>query len=94
MEKTVLHHQNFVDLSLMANGTATAIIANAMANNRSVTDELSAGENLTFLATEDDNTNVINYYKAYIVRPATAITDVVATIIDNEDPCNLCKCFT
>lgn len=94
MERTVLHNQNFVDISLMANGTATAIIANAMANNRSLTDELTAGEPVTMVATENDNTNVINYYRAYTVRPATAITDAVEDIIENEDPCNLCKCFT
>lgn len=94
MEQTVLHHQNFVDLSLMANGTATAVIANAMANERSLTDELNAGEQVNLVPTAEDNTNVINYYRAYVVRPATAITDTVEAIIDNEDPCNLCKCFT
>lgn len=94
MEEVVLHEQNFIDMSLQANGTLEAVVLNAFANNRSVTDPLEAGETINLVTTENDNVNVVNFYKAYTIQPATELSDEAFDIVDNEDPCNLCKCFT
>ncbi|MDY3343780.1 hypothetical protein PG326_00730 [Riemerella anatipestifer] len=73
---TVLHNQSFLDLALQHTGKATNAFAIALANGKSITDDLEAGSEIK-ITTEDQNKDILNYYTAKGIQPATAITDVV-----------------
>lgn len=90
----VLNQQSFLDLALQAYGTVEGAVAFALANDRSLTDELVSGELLQVPEYADALPNIVEAYEAFTLRPATALTDAVTAIIANDDPCNLCKCFT
>ncbi|MRM95028.1 hypothetical protein D1Z98_08620 [Riemerella anatipestifer] len=73
---TVLHNQSFLDLALQHTGKATNAFAIALANGKSMTDDLEAGSEIK-ITTEDQNKDILNYYTAKVIQPATAITEVV-----------------
>lgn len=90
---TVLHKQTFLDLSIEKTGTIENVVAFAFANTMSITDPLVSGMDLK-IPEGTIKKSVADYYKAYSIQPATAINTVVEDILENNDPCNLCKCFT
>lgn len=92
-ELTVLNQQSLLDLSLQVYGTAEGVVTLAFANGLSLTDEPQSGDVLLIPEYEGALPNVVDFYDAYAVRPATALREADYAIIANEDPCNLCKCF-
>ncbi|MRM84505.1 hypothetical protein LEQ03_02855 [Riemerella anatipestifer] len=74
---TVLHNQSFLDLALQHTGKATNAFAIAFANGKSITDDLEAGSEIEIATTKDQNKDILSYYTAKGIQPATAITEVV-----------------
>ncbi len=78
MKTTILHHQSLLDLAIQYTGTAENVFDLALQNNRSITDDLEAGEALNFEpSTLNQNKDILNYYTAKNIQPATAITAAV-----------------
>ena len=89
----VVQSQSLLDLAIQEYGTIEAVIHLAFVNEISVTDELQPGAVLHTPEYNLKNDDVANYFAKKAILPATIISDEVELILDNEDPCNLCKCF-
>lgn len=78
MKVIVLHNQSFLDLAIQHTGTAENAFALALANGLSITDELASGSWLIADSQElNANKDILNYYTAKNIQPATAITATV-----------------
>ena len=85
----IIDKQNLWDLTLMATGHAEGIIAMAVANDKSITDDLVPGEAISTEGVAVLDPDVVEHYRRHQVRPATAV-EPIATV---KDPCNLCTYF-
>lgn len=95
MGKTVtIAQQSLLDLAIQGYGTVEAVVQLALGNGLSVTDELPAGFVVESMEYEGTNNEVADYFKKKGIVPATEINQEVEDILDNVDPCDLCKCFT
>lgn len=86
--------QNLADIAVQQYGTLEAVVQLAFENNMSITDELEAGSELEEVVYTGKKNDIAAFYDKNAIFPATSLTDADFDIIDNEDPCNLCKCFT
>ena len=78
MKVIVLHNQSFLDLAIQHTGTAENAFALALANGLSLTDDLAVGNWLMADSQElNANKDILNYYTAKNIQPATAITATV-----------------
>ena len=84
-----IENQNLWDLALRATGHAEGVVALALANDKSITDELDAGDELSKEGVAVIDVDVVEYYRRHQVRPATAVGPIEAV----KDPCNLCTYF-
>ena len=66
-----LSGQTPIDLAVQTAGVAEAAILIAIANNVSLTDDLSVGSSLADIAVQ--NSNIATYYANKGLKPATAI---------------------
>lgn len=75
MKTTILHHQSLLDLAIQHTGTAENAFDLALQNNRSITDDLEAGESIEFTAYGiQQNKDILSYYTTKKLQPATAIS--------------------
>lgn len=75
MKAIILHHQSLLDLAVQHTGTAENAFDLALANNRSITDDLEAGESIGLTAYGiQQNKDILSYYQAKKLQPATAIS--------------------
>lgn len=78
MKTTILHHQSLLDLAIQHTGSVENTFDLALQNNRSLTDDLEAGESIQLIAYGiQQNKDILNYYTAKNIQPATAITAAV-----------------
>lgn len=78
MKTTILHHQSLLDLAIQHTGTAENAFDLALANGLSLTDDLEAGGSIQLIAYGiQQNKDILNYYTAKNIQPATAITAAV-----------------
>jgi len=91
---TIRPQQSVFDLAVQTYGRPEAAVQLAFENDRSLTDELVPGGELLEVSFENPKTEITAFYTKKEIYPATAIMDGESAIIDNNDPCNLCKCFT
>ncbi|TWP30502.1 hypothetical protein ETU08_01720 [Apibacter muscae] len=76
MTVTVLNNQSFLDLAVQYLGTTEAAFAIAFTNQRSLTDELTAGEKLILPEkSKYKNSDIASYYQQKGLFPATSVTD-------------------
>lgn len=76
MNINVLHNQSLLDLAIQHTGSVENAFDLALANNRSITDDLEAGETLSFeFSTINPNKDILSYYIAKKLQPATAISE-------------------
>lgn len=75
MKQVVLNNQSILDVSLQHTGTVENCFAIAIANGFSVSDLLTAGTSLIIPEDLRNDTDVLNYYSAKKIQPATAITE-------------------
>lgn len=74
MTITVLHNQSLLDLALQHTGTIESIFEFAEANALNITDDVVAGRTLVLSAETFTNKDILSYYTAKKLQPATAFT--------------------
>lgn len=74
MKITVLHHQSLLDLALQHTGRVENAFELALANGLSLTDDVQAGERLELPQSIAQDADILAYYTAKHIQPATAIT--------------------
>lgn len=70
----VLHNQSILDFAIQHTGSAHNAFEIAMANNISITDQLTAGNDLVIPVSIVNDVDVKNYYQSKAIQPATDIT--------------------
>lgn len=75
MKVTVLHNQSILDFAIHHTGEVSNCFAIAVANGIAVSDDLIAGSDLVIPETVKNNRDILNYYTAKQIKPATAITN-------------------
>lgn len=75
MKIQIRNNQSLLDIAIQCRGTAEAAFEIALANNISVTDDLSTGQILFVPDTQSYNKMIAEYYQGKGILPATAITD-------------------
>jgi hypothetical protein len=80
----VKDNQSLVDLAIQYSGTTTAAFDLALANNISLTDDLTAGQTLISLDKDYGFESIVNYFSNNeMVIPATAVTDLFIEQFDD-----------
>ena len=70
----VLHNQSFLDLALQHTGTIESIFEFAEANALNITDDVVAGKTLVLPAEAFTNKDILGYYTAKNLQPATGFS--------------------
>jgi len=71
---TVLHNQSLLDLALQHTGTIESVFELAGANALNITDDVVAGKTLVLPAEAFTNKDILGYYTAKNLQPATAFS--------------------
>lgn len=71
---TVLHNQSLLDLALQHTGTIESVFELAEANALNITDDVQAGKTLVLPAEAFTNKDILGYYTAKNLQPATAFS--------------------
>ena len=74
MQITVLHNQSLLDLALQHTGTIESIFELAEANALNITDDVVAGKTLALPDEAFTNKDILAYYIAKNLQPATAFS--------------------
>ena len=74
MTITVLHNQSLLDLALQHTGTIESVFELAKDNALNITDDVQAGKTLVLPAEAFSNKDILSYYTAKNLQPATAFT--------------------
>ncbi|MGV4413879.1 hypothetical protein [Chryseobacterium sp. T1] len=74
MEITILHKQSLLDIAIQHTGNATNAYAIARANGLGVSDLLEPGAVLIIPDDIEKDMDIVNYYSAKGIQPATSIT--------------------
>ncbi|AZZ59145.1 hypothetical protein OKE68_04270 [Riemerella anatipestifer] len=77
MQIIVLHNQSLLDACLQHTGSIEGVFELAMANNLAITDDVQAGTVLQLPEGIKTDRDILSYYTAKGIQPATAITEVV-----------------
>lgn len=75
MQIIALHNQTLLDIAIRHCGTVEAVVDIAILNNISITDDLIPGQIILIPDKDYGNQEVINYFNANKIDPATALTD-------------------
>ncbi len=74
MTAIVLHNQSLLDFAIQHTGSPQNAFEIAMANDMSVTEQLTAGTELIVPETVAMDVDIKNYYSSKAIKPATDIT--------------------
>ena len=74
MTITALHNQSLLDLALQHTGTIESVFELAKDNALNITDDVVAGRTLVLSAETFTNKDILSYYTAKKLQPATAFT--------------------
>ncbi len=77
MKVQVLHNQSLFDVVLQHTGSVASVVDVAKVNNISVTDDLEPAMELVIPDTVKVDNDILNYYSAKAIQPATAITEPI-----------------
>ena len=92
MTTTVLHNQTLVDVAIQQTGKAENLLKIAMANNLVPTEPIAPGTIIEIPVTVDIDEDIVRFYQANNVMPATALgDDLEALALSCEE--KLYKCF-
>ena len=81
MEILVLHNQSIFDIAIQHTGSVFNAFKIAVANGLAVSDILGPGNKLMIPGNIENNGDILNYYTAKKIQPATAL---VAGTIEAE----------
>ena len=70
---TILHNQSLLDIAVQHTGAVEHTFALAVANGLSLTDDLPAGTEIKLPDSVNKDSDVLNYYSAKRLQPATAV---------------------
>ena len=85
MKVTVVNNQSLTDVAVQVYGSAEAVFILADENNLSVTDLLTAGQQLDYSSENIVNKRVVDYYKANSIHPVTGFDgDVDSRLFDES----------
>ena len=73
MTTIILHNQSLLDLAVQHTGAVESVFAIAVANGLSLTDDLPAGAEIKIPDSVNKDSDVLNYYTAKRLQPATAV---------------------
>ena len=73
MAVIILHNQSLLDLAVQHTGAVENTFAIAVANGLSLTDDLPAGTEIKLPDSVNKDSDVLNYYSAKRLQPATAV---------------------
>lgn len=79
---TVLKSQSLADICIQELGGLSAWFALAWANDKSITDPLTAGEQLTSKGVVVADADIVDFYAARQIKPATALTATPLTALE------------
>ena len=82
---TVLHNQSLLDLALQHTGTIESIFEMAGANALNITDDVVAGNTLVLPAEAFTNKDILGYYTAKNIQPATAFSKEDEQVFERLD---------
>lgn len=82
---TVLHNQSLLDIAIQHTGDVTNAFALAVANGISVTDDLQPGADLVIPDDITTDADILNYYSAKGLQPATGITNNGSHVVEELD---------
>lgn len=71
---TALHNQSLLDLALQHTGTIESVFELAENNAINITDDVQAGKTLVLPAEAFNNKDILGYYTAKNLQPATAFS--------------------
>lgn len=84
MTITALLNQTLLDVAIRHCGTVEAVADIAILNNISITDDLVPGQLIALPAKDYGNQEVINFFSANKVDPATALTDDQTALTEGD----------
>ena len=73
MKINVLPLQSLLDIAVQHTGAVESVFAIAVANGLSLTDDLPAGTEIKLPDSVNKDSDVLNYYSAKRLQPATAV---------------------
>ena len=73
MEVIILHNQSLLDIAIQHTGAVENTFALAVVNGLSLTDDLPAGTEIKLPDSVNKDSDVLNYYTAKRLQPATAV---------------------
>ena len=73
MTTIILHNQSLLDIAIQHTGAVENTFALAVANGLSLTDDLPAGAEIKIPDSANKDSDVLNYYSAKRLQPATAV---------------------
>ena len=73
MEVIILHNQSLLDIAIQHTGAVENTFALAVVNGLSLTDDLPAGAEIKLPDSVNKDSDVLNYYTAKRLQPATAV---------------------
>ena len=73
MTTIILHNQSLLDIAIQHTGAVENTFAIAVANGLSLTDDLPAGAEIKIPDSANKDNDVLNYYSAKRLQPATAV---------------------
>ena len=85
MEITVLHNQSLLDLALQHTGTIESVFELAGANALNITDDVVTGKTLALPAEAFTNKDILAYYTAKHLQPATAFTKEDEQVFERQE---------
>jgi hypothetical protein len=75
MTVTALNNQSLLDIAIQTTGKAESFLQIAMENNLVPTEPIAPGTILTIADTVEKDENILRYYKANNIVPATELTE-------------------
>lgn len=80
MEVTVLNNQSLLDIAIQTTGKAENLLKIAMANNLVPTEPIAPGTILNIPEIIEIDQDIVRYYNANNVVPATSLSDELSVI--------------
>ncbi|MFJ1330269.1 hypothetical protein [Capnocytophaga canimorsus] len=82
MQIVILHNQSLLDACLQHTGTIESLFELALANELSVTDDLTAGQGFEIPINAQKDKDILNYYAAKNIQPATGFTQTDLQVLE------------
>lgn len=94
MKIQVSHNQSLLDVAIQAHGNLDGLVVLAFENGLTITDDLAIGTNLDVTKIPSQAQDIVEFFQTRKSVLATNLSENDDWVFENNDPCNLCKCFT